>query len=141
MLRKNNTRLIPVCNGMSHLFAVRAALQGGEVVSMTRDRSLGSRKSVECDFGNGKADFPAGAFAPAAHFNVEALSIFAMKASAKRVQGVRKTGARQRRAGRGEAPAKRTKAERYTRAFAKEPEHIVRRYPAQRFSYYEFWKT
>jgi predicted LPLAT superfamily acyltransferase len=138
ILRKNNIHLIPVAGDMAHLFAVHAALQRGEVVSMTCDRSLGSPKSVECDFLNGKADFPVGAFALAAHFDVEVLCIFAMKASAKKYRVYVKP--LQAGAAQDAKPAKREKTEQYTRAFAKELESIVRQYPAQWFNYYKFWK-
>jgi predicted LPLAT superfamily acyltransferase len=138
ILRKNNIHLIPVTDDMSHLFAVHAALQGGEVVSMTCDRSLGSPKSVECDFLNGKADFPVGAFALAAHFDVETLCIFVMKESGKKYKVYIKPV--QADVAQGAELTKREKTERYVRAFAKELERIVRQYPTQWFNYYEFWK-
>jgi predicted LPLAT superfamily acyltransferase len=137
-LEKNNIRIIPVGDDMSHLFAVHAALQRGEVVSMSCDRSLGSPKSVECDFLNGKADFPIGAFALAAHFDVEALAVFVLKASAKKYK-VYVTPLRADVA-QGVELTRREKTERYVRAFAKALESIVRQYPTQWFNYYEFWK-
>ncbi|MDR3365366.1 MAG: lysophospholipid acyltransferase family protein [Prevotellaceae bacterium] len=135
ILKHNNIRLIPVADDMSHLFAVHAALQRGEAVSMTCDRSLGSPKRVECDFLNGKADFPVGAFALATHFNVEVVAIFAVKESGKKYR-VYVTPLQA-----DEALTKHEKTEHLARAFAKELEGIVRQYPTQWFNYYEFWKS
>jgi predicted LPLAT superfamily acyltransferase len=142
VLKNNNIHLIPVAEDMSHLFAVHAALQRGEAVSMSADRSLGSPKSVTCDFYNGKADFPVGAFALATHFGVEVLAVFVMKESCKRyrvyVRPVKSGIAPD--AVPDVASAKREATERYVRSFAKELEAIVRKYPTQWFNYYEFWK-
>jgi predicted LPLAT superfamily acyltransferase len=139
VLGNNNINLIPVLNDMSHLFAVNTALQQGEIVSMPCDRNLGSAKSVECDFLNGKADFPMGAFALATTFDVEVLAIFVMKKTVKKytvyVRPVKITQAE------AEKGTKREKIELYVRSFAKELETIVRQYPGQWFNYYEFWKN
>jgi predicted LPLAT superfamily acyltransferase len=137
ILGNNNIHLIPVLNDMSHLFAVNAALQKGEIVSMPCDRIFGSTKSVECDFLNGKADFPVGAFALATHFDVEVLSIFVIKTTSKKytvyVKPVEITE-------KNLSLTNREKITQYVHAFAKEVENIVRQYPEQWFNYYEFWK-
>ncbi|MDR0687149.1 MAG: lysophospholipid acyltransferase family protein [Prevotellaceae bacterium] len=139
MLRSNNIRLIPIADDMSHIFTACAALQSGEVVSMSCDRSLGSPKSITCDFLNGKADFPVGAFALATHFDVEAIAVFVMKESYKKykvhVKPIKADAAP------GEELTKREKTERYVRSFAGELEAIVRQYPTQWFNYYNFWKN
>ncbi|MDR1557953.1 MAG: lysophospholipid acyltransferase family protein [Tannerellaceae bacterium] len=136
ILNHNNIHLIPVLeNDLSHLFAIHAALQKGEIVSMPCDRNVGSPKSVTCEFLNGKADFPAGAFAIADTLGVEILSVFVTKESGRKytvhvkpVQTGAATGSRQERIAA------------YVRSFAGEAEAIVRRYPEQWFNYYEFWK-
>ncbi|MDR2814113.1 MAG: lysophospholipid acyltransferase family protein [Prevotellaceae bacterium] len=138
ILRRNNIHLTPVADDMSHLFAIHAALQKGDVASMPCDRSFGSSKSVECDFFNGKADFPVGAFALAAHLDVETLAVFVVKESGKKYRVYVKPV--QVDAAPGVELAKREKTELYVRSFAKELEEIVRQYPTQWFNYYEFWK-
>jgi len=138
ILNNNNINLIPVRNDMSHLFAINAALQNGQIVSMPCDRNYGSAKSVECDFLRGRAGFPLGAFALAASFDVEVLAIFCMKVSTKKYKiFVRPVGD----AASGEtAGDRRQKVENLVRAYAGELEDIVTQYPAQWFNYYDFWK-
>jgi predicted LPLAT superfamily acyltransferase len=137
ILENNNIHLIPVLNDMSHLFAVHAALRKGEIVSMPCDRNFGSTKSVECDFLNGKADFPIGAFALAIHFNVEVLSIFTIKTTSKKYKIYLKPVEISEK----NLPlTNREKITQYVHTFAKEMETIVRQYPEQWFNYYEFWK-
>jgi predicted LPLAT superfamily acyltransferase len=137
ILGKNNINLIPVLEDMSHLFAVNAALQNGEIVSMPCDRILGSAKSVECDFLKGKADFPVGAFALAATFDVEVLAVFVMKKAGKQYKIYIKPVEIDNK----EYETKREKTARYVRSYVKEVEAMVREYPEQWFNYYEFWKN
>jgi len=137
ILNNNNINLVPVLNDMSHFFAVSAALQNGEIVSMPCDRNHGSTKSVECDFLRGKADFPIGAFALAASFDVEVLAVFVIKISAKKykifVQPCWGVPLR--------SPSnKKEKIENLVFSYVKELENIVKQYPEQWFNFYEFWK-
>ncbi|GHS85790.1 lipid A biosynthesis acyltransferase [Bacteroidia bacterium] len=136
VLGRNNIHIIPILPDMSHLFAVNVALQNGEIVSMPCDRHLGSAKSVECEFLNGKADFPIGAFALATTLDVEIVSIFVMKTATKKY----KLYVRPLTIDTKENDTKSEKIERYVRAYVKEVESIVREYPEQWFNYYEFWK-
>jgi predicted LPLAT superfamily acyltransferase len=137
VLEKNNIHLIPVQNDMSHLFAVNTALQNGEIVSLPCDRNFGSAKSVECNFLNGKADFPIGAFAMATHFDVETLTIFVIKkASKKYIVYVKPIEIKEQ-----QYPlTKREKIEQCVYSFVGEMENKIRQYPEQWFNYYEFWK-
>jgi predicted LPLAT superfamily acyltransferase len=133
VLDDNNVRLIPVSTDMSHLFILNEALTAGEMVSMPCDRSFGSSKTVECDFLNGKAAFPIGAFALALQFQVPVIALFVLKkaASLYRIHVISIP-----------APQEGTKREqinRMTGEFAKILEGIVKKYPEQWFNYYEFW--
>jgi predicted LPLAT superfamily acyltransferase len=135
-LNLNNVSIIPVSTDMSHIFAVNEALSAGEIVSMPCDRNLGSPKCVECDFLSEKADFPIGAFTLAAHFYVPVISIFVMKQSVSNYHVYVKPISLDNSI----AVSKREKAELLTRAFVKELEEIVRKYPEQWFNFYNFWK-
>jgi predicted LPLAT superfamily acyltransferase len=136
VLGNNNVRVIPVVEDMSHLFAVNAALQEGEIVSMPCDRHFGSTKSVTCDFLGGKADFPVGAFALATYLEVEVLAIFVVKAGAKKyIVHVKPVELSEM-----DTLTKREAIAARGRAFAGELEAIVRQYPEQWFNYYAFWK-
>ncbi|MDR0538805.1 MAG: lipid A biosynthesis (KDO)2-(lauroyl)-lipid IVA acyltransferase [Tannerellaceae bacterium] len=136
ILAQNNIRLIPVTSDMSHIFSIHAALRSGEIVSMPCDRNWGSAKTIRCRFMNGTAHFPVGAFALAATFDVEMLSIFVLKQSARRyVVHVRPIA----------IPAvsenKRYAIEAAARNFVSEMENILRQYPEQWFNYYDFFDT
>ena len=136
-LKMNNISIIPVVDDMSHIFTVHEVLSAGEIVSMPCDRIFGSAKSVECDFLSGKADFPIGGFTLAASFDVPVVSIFAIKESVSNYHVYVKPLSLDDSI---KVSSKREKAELLTRAFAKELETIVRKYPEQWFNFYEFWK-
>jgi predicted LPLAT superfamily acyltransferase len=135
-LRTNNIDVVPVSSDMSHIFVLNNALQKGEIVSLPCDRNFGSDKSVECDFLNGKADFPQGAFALAAMFDVPIITVFVMKEKTFGyriyVKPLSTEGC--------EHLSKREKISRMTQTFASELESIVRKYPEQWFNFYDFWK-
>jgi predicted LPLAT superfamily acyltransferase len=135
ILGDNNVRVIPVSDDMSHIFMINEALTNGEMVSMPCDRSFGSNKTVECDFLNGKVDFPVGAFALASQFNVPVISMFVLKitASLYRIHVISVP-----------VPAegnKRQRIDEMTRSFAGILEGIVKKYPEQWFNFYNFWKN
>ena len=136
ILDRNNISIVPVANDMSHIFVLNEALRKGETVSMPCDRNFGSAKSVVCDFLNGKADFPQGAFALSAMFDVPIIAIFVMKESASKyhvyVKPLSSEGF--------EDMNKREKINRLAQSFAAELENIVRKYPEQWFNFYDFWK-
>ena len=134
VLGDNNVRLIPVLEDMSHIFLINEALTEGEMVSLPCDRSFGSGKTVECEFLNGKADFPVGAFVMALQFNVPVIALFVLKISTKLYRA---------HVARVPVPQEGNKREQIndmTRSYAKILEGIVRKYPEQWFNFYNFWK-
>ena len=136
LLKRNNISIIPVSGDMSHIFTINNALSAGEIVSMPCDRNFGSPKSVECDFLSGKADFPVGAFALAAHFSVPVVSIFVMKESISDYHVYVKPVS----VDDSIKASKREKAELLANMFVKELENRVKQYPEQWFNFYAFWK-
>ena len=134
LLNNNNIRLIPVLDNMSHIFLINEALSNGETLSMPCDRSFGSNKTVTCDFLNGKADFPVGAFVMAVQFNVPVVTMFALKVSASRYR-VHIIPIPTPQEGN-----KREQINEMTRSYAKILEGIVKQYPEQWFNFYNFWK-
>jgi len=134
-LNENNVRLIPVSEDMSHIFIINEALTNGEMVSMPCDRAFGSAKTVECDFLNGKADFPVGAFVLALRFNVPVIALFVLKVSASRyrIHVVRVPILQE--------GSKREQINQMIRSFAAILEGIVKQYPEQWFNFYPFWKS
>lgn len=134
VLGQNKIQMIPVKEDLSHLFALNAALEAGEIVSMPADRIFGSQKSVECQFFGAKAHFPLGAFAMAVQKEVSVLAVFVMKV------GIRNYRAIVRTIGCDSQAKKRKQMAQLAQSFASELEDIVRHYPTQWFNYYDFWK-
>jgi predicted LPLAT superfamily acyltransferase len=135
ILENNHVRLIPVSDDLSHIFLINDALSNGEMVSMPCDRNFGSAKAVECDFLNGKADFPVGAFVLALQFRVPALALFVLKISPirYRIHVVPVLPA-------PDGLSKKEQINEMTRTFARELERIVKQYPEQWYNFYDFWK-
>jgi predicted LPLAT superfamily acyltransferase len=133
-LGANNICIVPVTGDMSHVYTLNSALQNGDIVSMPCDRNFGSAKTVECDFLNGKADFPQGAFALAALFDVPVITIFVMKETVSKYQVY------VNRLSVDETLAKREKIACLAQSFASDLGTIVRKYPEQWFNFYDFWK-
>jgi len=135
ILECNNVRLIPVTDDMSHIFFINEALTNGEFVSMPCDRNYGSEKCVECDFLNGKADFPIGPFVLAIQYRAPVIALFVLKIAATRY-----------RIHVISIPfppidlPKREQINEMTRTFVRELERITNLYPEQWFNFYKFWK-
>ena len=126
--------MIPVKEDLSHLFALNAAIDKGEIVSMPADRIFGSQKSVDCHFFGATARFPLGGFAMAVQKNVPVLAVFVMK------EGMRKYHAYVQEITCDTQVGKREQMAQLAQSFAERLEAIVRRYPTQWFNYYDFWK-
>ena len=134
ILSQNNMSMIPVKEDLSHLFALNAALDNGEMVSMPADRIFGSQKSIACDFFGTNANFPLGAFAMAVQKNVPVLAVFVMKEGMKQYHAYVQKVMCDKQAGKREQMAQ------LAQSFAKCLEAIVRCYPTQWFNYYDFWE-
>jgi predicted LPLAT superfamily acyltransferase len=74
-----NVHLVPIKEDMSHIFAVKSALERGEFVTVVCDRISGSNKFLNIDFMGKPAKFPLGPFVLAASSNVKMISIFIIK--------------------------------------------------------------
>lgn len=133
ILASHNIDLIEVDGTMSHIFAMNAALDRGEIVSMTGDRLLGSPKALKCMFMGAEAKFPMGPFALAVQKEVPMLAMFAMRENASSYKVfVRRIESD------AELPL-RARMTAMAQRFAAELEEIVRQYPTQWFNYYDFW--
>ena len=134
LLSQNNMNMIPVKEDLSHLFALNAALDKGEIVSMPADRIFGSQKGMECQFMGETARFPLGAFAMAVQKEAPMLAVFVMK------EGMRKYHAYVREIKCDKQANKRLQMSQLAQYFAEQLEDIVRQYPTQWFNYFDFWK-
>ena len=133
ILASHNIGLIEVDGTMSHIFAMNAALERGEIVSMTGDRLLGSPKALKCSFLGAEARFPMGPFALAVQKEVPMLAMFAMRENARNyrvfVRSIESDSSLPLRA----------RMTAMAQDFAAKLEEIVRQYPTQWFNYYDFW--
>lgn len=133
ILASHNVGLIEVDGTMSHIFAMNAALERGEIVSMTGDRLLGSPKALKCSFLGAEARFPMGPFALAVQKEVPMLAMFAMRENARSyrvfVRSIEPYS---------DLPL-RARMTAMAQDFAAKLEEIVRQYPTQWFNYYDFW--
>ncbi len=126
-------RMVPVAPDMSHLFALNAALDEGNIVSVPVDRIYGSQKCAEIPFFGRMAKFPLGGFALAAQKGVDALSIFVMKESYCAyhvyVQPV----------GYDKAAPRQERAMQLGRNYVAQLERILKIYPTQWYNYFDLW--
>ena len=130
----NNIRMIPVQADMSHLFAIDAAISGGEIVSMPADRIFGSQKSFSCDFFGKPANFPQGPFVVAAARNVKMLFVAVMKTRRDTYHvKIRTLESPEHGTVRQKA---RVLADEYCRLL----EETVREYPTQWYNFFDFWE-
>lgn len=130
-----SVKMIPVADDMSHLFAIKAALDRGEIVSMPCDRLFGSNKSVKCNFLGAEARFPVGAFALASGLNKPVVALTAVK-SARRTYRILVDRLEVSRA---DGESSRSYALRLAECYVGVLEQRVRQYPREWFNFYDFW--
>ena len=133
ILAMHNVNLIEVDESMSHIFNMNAAIDRGEIVSMTGDRLFGSSKAIKCMFLGKEAIFPMGPFALAVQKEVPMLAVFSMRYKGRYRVYVRDIE-------QDESLPIRARMTDMAKKFASELENVVRMYPTQWFNYYDFWK-
>ncbi len=133
ILAMHNVNLIEVDESMSHIFNMNAAIDRGEIVSMTGDRLFGSSKAIKCMFLGKEASFPMGPFALAVQKEVSMLAVFSMRYKGRYRVYVRDIE-------KDESLPIRARMTDMAKKFASELENVVRMYPTQWFNYYDFWK-
>ncbi len=134
IMGSHNIRLIRMDGTMTALFELNAALNRGEIVSMTGDRLFGSSKGVKCTFFGSDALFPIGPFSLAAQKEVPLLAVFNMREK----DGAYKVYEYLLEVDASLPVRKRIAA--LSQQFADRLEMIVRKYPHQWFNYYDFWE-
>lgn len=134
-LQRVNIQLIPISEDMSHLFAIKEAIEKGEVISMPCDRIHGSSKHYTTHFFEAEAMFPIGTFRLAAQLDVPMLAIFVMKTANLRYQSY----IYQLQPLLNEKSTIK-KAEFLAQQYIDLLENTLKKYPEQWFNYYDFWK-
>jgi len=132
---KQNVKLIPISNDMSHLFTIKEALDKGEIVAILCDRHFGGRKIKKCEFLGKEANFPTGIFIMAAQMGIPVVSTFIMKG-----KGTHYTGYLKRLHINEEEESINKKTDELLKAYVSSIENILHQYPLQWFNYYPFWE-
>lgn len=132
--KKSRLNLIPVTNDMSHLFAIKEAIDKGEIVTIPCDRLFGSPKSYTCSLLNKETQFPIGTFRLAAQLDAPVFAIFIMKEKHLHYHGFVKQLMPLEN-----EKASVKKAEHLGKQYVAELETILKHYPEQWFNYYDFW--
>ena len=122
VLGTHNINTIAVAPDMSHIFALNAALDRREIVSIPADRLFGSRKTAVCPFLGAPAHFPVGPFALARAKSAPIIAIFAVKTRLRHYHIVVRPCAD-------------------VAQYAALLEEVVRQYPTQWFNFFDFWET
>ncbi|MGI4862372.1 MAG: hypothetical protein ACRYFZ_00500 [Janthinobacterium lividum] len=131
---KKKFEVIFIKNDLSHIFKINAALGDNELVCLHADRFLPGAPTLWQEFLGAPARFPEGPFLLALKFRVPVTFVYAFKETATHYQLSATPG--QRFNGRQGDTVQAIAAE-----FVASLEAKVRRYPAQWFNYYDFWKT
>lgn len=130
----HNVKMIPVREDLSHIFAIKEALDHGEIVAIVCDRVFGSAKTLTLDFLDRPAEFPLGTFVLAAQMECPVAALVAMKERGTHYRGFVKVF---------EQPTEKSNirsrskliAEQYTDFLAT----VLQQYPEQWFNFYDFW--
>ncbi len=129
-----NINMIPVTNDMSHLFAIKEALDNGEVVVIPCDRLFGSNKNINCQLLNGNAQIPVGPFRLAAQLGVPVLTLFIMKENATHYKAYENEIVLDT-----EYPNSTQAANEMAKQFSGILEEMMKRYPTQWFNFFPYW--
>jgi predicted LPLAT superfamily acyltransferase len=135
-LNANDITALNKTADMAHIFVLRDALLAGQMVTMMCDRMLGDEKSIECQFLNGRADFPQGVFALAANVDVPVVATFVVKEK----KSVYHSYITPLEVDNIEKMSRQEKISAYAQKYVAVLETVLRKYPEQWFNFYEFWK-
>ena len=133
---KQNVKLIPISNDMSHLFTIKDALDKGEIVAILCDRHFGGRKIKKCEFLGKEAYFPTGIFIMAAQMGIPVISTFIMKG-----RGTHYTGYLKQLHINEEEESISKKTDELLKAYVSSIETILHQYPHQWFNFFPFWEN
>lgn len=132
---KRHVKLIPIQNDMSHLFAIKEALDNGEIIAILCDRHFGGRKIKKINFMGEEASFPTGIFTIAAQMGIPVVSTFIMKEKRNHYQGYMKHLQIPE-----EINSVSGMVEQLLQQYAASIENILHQYPHQWFNYFPFWE-
>ncbi len=138
VLSDKNLHVIPIKEDLSHLLAIKNALENKELVAIHADRYIEGSKTIRHEFLGKEALFPEGPFYLAARFGAPVTFVFAVKETGKHYHFIATPAKRY------ETTSKRSISEDDLRPMIKDyicqMERIIREYPLQWFNYHRFWE-
>ncbi len=138
VLTEKNLHLIPIKDDLSHIMAIKKALENKELVAIHADRFIEGSKTIKHPFLGKDAAFPEGPFYLAARFKAPVSFVFALKESRKHYHFYAS------KAKTYETTSFRSIKESDLQPMIKDyicrMEQIIEKYPLQWFNYHEFWK-
>lgn len=136
LLARDNIRLIPLSQDMSHIFLLSEALQRGEILSMPADRQIGSSlgaRTIPTQLLGAEVRLPAGPFEVAAMRALNVLAVHVVKTSLRgytiHVLPLRYD----------KSAPRRERALQLANAYTDTLEQMLRQWPDQWFNFYDFF--
>jgi predicted LPLAT superfamily acyltransferase len=137
VMTEKNLHVIPLKDDLSHLLAIKGALENKELIAIHADRFIEGSKTIRQDFLGKEALFPEGPFYLAARFNAPVTYVFAVKESPKHYHFFASPAKRYK------ISSKRSILEEELHPMIKDyicrMEDILMDYPLQWFNYHKFW--
>jgi len=137
VMTEKNLHAIPIKNDLTHVMAIKNALEAQELVAMHADRFLEGSKTISQSLLGHEAKFPEGPFYLAARFRTPVTFVFAVKES-RRHYHFFATKAKTYDTG----PLRAIQEEQLMpiiKDYICEMEAIIGKYPLQWFNYHKFW--
>ena len=128
--KKSNIKFILIGEDLSHIFEINAALNRGELVCFTGDRSFEGTKFLTEELLGKEAKFPAGPFVLASRLKVPVLFVYVMKETATHYHLYARTASVEHR-----------DAQDLLKKYIESVEGILKTYPLQWFNYFNFWNV
>lgn len=120
---------IVVQNDMSHIFRINEVLSNEEIICFTGDRYFPGNKTLEADFLEQTAKFPAGPFLISSRLQCPVLFVYVMREKNKHYHFYAR-----------KAEFKNRDAQGLLESYIHNIEGMLEKYPLQWFNYYNFWK-
>lgn len=125
---KTNMKFIIVKDDMSHIFEINNCLSNNEIICFTGDRFFPGSKTLQEEFLEEKALFPAGPFSIASRMKVPVAYVYVMKENNLHYHLYTR-----------QAEVKHRDAQHLLKSYCDSVTKIVEKYPLQWFNYYDFW--
>jgi len=127
---RSKIKFIFIKDDLSHIFEINAALNNGELVCFTGDRSFERSKYLSEKLLAKEARFPAGPFLLASRLNVPVVFVYVMKETAKHYHLYART-----------AKVSYKDAQGLLKEYTESVEWMLEKYPLQWFNYFDFWNV